>query len=176
MARQPAEGNNRRAGDRVVIVSLRPEVPDDGPFLKTLILATVSEELGADAWPRPMRDHLLNIQYQTRRSGIKTLFPGGSSRIIQMDGENAGWLFVSDLEDQIRIVEIMVLARYRGRGIGSTAIRDVLTAAAQTGKRVTLAVNAMNIRAFRLYERLGFRRTGGDEVQLQMEFRGVAPC
>jgi ribosomal protein S18 acetylase RimI-like enzyme len=159
-----------------VIVSLRPEVREDGPFLKSLILETVSAELGADSWPRPMRDHLLNLQYQARRSGIQTLGPGGCSRIIEMNRESAGWLFVSDLEGQIRIVEIMVLAEYRGLGIGSAVIRDVLTAAAQTGKLVTLAVNAMNERALRLYERLGFQKSGGDEVQIQMRHRGLAAC
>jgi len=161
-----------RAGSRVVIVSVRPERPGDEPFLRELILETVAQELGAHAWPQPMRDHLLSIQFQARRAGVKTLYPDGSSQIIRADGKSAGWLFVSDSADRIRIVEIMILAGNRGRGIGSTVIRGILASAAQARKPVRMGVNATNYKAMRLYGRLGFQKIGGDEVQYEMEWCG----
>lgn len=150
-------------------IARRPENPDDEPFLRRLITETVAGELDTYAWPRLMREHLLDIQYQSKRASAKTLFPDGLSQIILVDGEDAGWLFIADLEDQIRIVEIMLLGAYRRKGVGSAVIGDILAAAGHAGKPVRLGVNAVNHGAIRLYGRLGFRHTGGDEVQCQME-------
>lgn len=148
-------------------ISRRPEDPVDEPFLRRLVIGTVAAQLGADSWSLPMREHLLNLQYQSRRMRDKTLFPDGSSQIIVADGEDVGWLFLADLAEEIRIVEIMTLDGYRGKGVGSAVIGDVLASAA---KPVRLGVNVMNAGAIRLYRRLGFRQTGCDEVQCQMEY------
>jgi len=151
-------------------VSRRSETPEDEPFLRRLIIETVTQELSAWAWPLPMRDHLLGIQYQSRRAGVKTQFPDGSSQIILANGEDAGWLFIADLADHIRIIEIMVSPGYRGKGLGTAILREILAAADNVRKPVRLSVNAMNNGAVRLYQRLGFRHVSSDEVQHQMEW------
>lgn len=150
-------------------VSRRPENPDDEPFLRRLIMETVARQLGMEAWPQDLREHLLDIQYRSRRASVKAQFPHGSSHIILVDGEEAGWLFLADLEDQIRIVEIMILVRHRGKGIGSAVIGEALAAASRAGKPVRLGVDAMNENAIRFYRRLGFQQTSGDSIQWQME-------
>ena len=157
-------------------VQLRPEVPPgqtpgDEPFLRRLITETVALELGAAAWPEPMRSQLLNLQYQNRRMGPRAGFPAGESHIILLDGEPAGWLFFANLDHEIHIVEIMVLPECRSRGAGATAIGRVFALASAAGKPVRLTVNILNASAIRLYQRLGFRRIGGNEVQHEMEAR-----
>jgi ribosomal protein S18 acetylase RimI-like enzyme len=155
-----------------MILSLRDEQPVDEKFVRRLVIETVATELGADAWPEPMRSQLLEMQFASRRNGIRADFQSGRSSIIEADGEDAGWLVVADLEGEVRIVEIMVAASARGRGIGSAVLRQVLERAEHAGKPARLHVNAANMGAIRLYERLGFRRTGGDEVSYLMERRG----
>jgi ribosomal protein S18 acetylase RimI-like enzyme len=118
-----------------------------------------------------VRQHLLELQYQNRRGGIRTGFPTGESHIILLDGAAAGWIFFVHMEHEIHIVEIMVLPECRSHGIGGEAIRHVLGMASVAGKPVRLTVKVLNAGAIRLYERLGFRRTGGDEVQQEMEAR-----
>jgi ribosomal protein S18 acetylase RimI-like enzyme len=51
-------------------------------------------------------------------------------------------------------------------------LRQTLERAEKAGKPARLHVNAANAGAIRLYERLGFRRIGGDEVNYLMEWRG----
>ena len=97
-------------------------------------------------------------------------FPA-ESQAIQVDGADAGWAVVNTLPDEVRLVDIMVLPELRGRGIGTAVIREILAVGAAAGKPVRLNVDIMNRGAFQLYERLGFRRTGGDEVQHFMECR-----
>lgn len=156
-----------------VSVQLRPESALDEAFLRQLIMQSIALELRADLWPEPMRTQLLTMQYQARRTGHRAGFPEGQSHIITLDGEDAGWIFLAEMEHAIHVVEIMLLPELRGRGVGTQAMRYVLELAAQGGKPVTLTVNVLNEGAIRLYERLGFRRTGGTEVQHAMEWRSM---
>jgi ribosomal protein S18 acetylase RimI-like enzyme len=151
-------------------VTMRPESQQDEPFLRRLILDTIAGELGASAWPEPMRSHLLGIEYTARRQPHRMNFPGAASQVIEADGKDSGWTVVITMPHEVRLVEIMVLPQLRGRGIGAAAIRGILAAAAETGKPVRLNVNVTNQAAVRLYERLGFRRSGGDDVQHIMEW------
>jgi ribosomal protein S18 acetylase RimI-like enzyme len=155
-------------------VALRPELPSaesgDEAFIRALILDTVAAELGAASWPAPLRSHLLGMQYQNRRH-IEGREPGDASRIILLEGEPVGWLYTVTAENEILLVEIMVREEHRGKGIGASVIRGLLTEAGRTGRPLRLRVNVTNERAIRLYERLGFRRTGGDPVQHEMVAR-----
>jgi hypothetical protein len=93
-----------------VTVTLRPEAPGaDEEFLRRLITETIAGELGADAWPEPLRSRLLDLQFANRRHAPHLNFPSGESRIVLLDGESVGWLFFATLPDQIYLIEIMVL-------------------------------------------------------------------
>lgn len=150
-------------------VSLRTETPEDEPFLRRLILETIAASLGASSWPEPMRTHLLEIQYSARRQSVRANFPDGDSQLILVDGESAGWLYRAKLPDEIRVVEIIVADRHRGKGVGTAVLSTVLSEAQETSKPVRLSVDVRNSGASRLYERLGFRRTAGDELHHFME-------
>jgi ribosomal protein S18 acetylase RimI-like enzyme len=155
------------ARDRVITVSLRPESIGDKPFLYRLITETLALELGASAWPEPMRTHLLQIQFAARRHAGLASHPGAQSCIIEADGASAGWLVLAPMPHETRIVEIMVAPEFRGKGIGSAALQSVLAKAAGA---VRLNVNKTNSAAIRLYERLGFRKIEQDELQWLMEY------
>jgi ribosomal protein S18 acetylase RimI-like enzyme len=150
-------------------VTLRLESSADEAFLRHLIVETVAEEWGAVAWPEPMRSHLLEVQYAARRQSRRVDFPDATGRVIQADEESAGWVVTASLPHEMHIVDIMILPKMRGRGIGTAAIQTVLSTAAHAGKPVRLSVNRMNRGATRLYERLGFRKIGEDEGQYFME-------
>jgi ribosomal protein S18 acetylase RimI-like enzyme len=154
-----------------MIVTLRPESPQDELFLRGLIHATIAGELGASQWPEPMRSHLLSVQYTARRQLHRANFPEAASYVVDADGADAGWTVVTTMPHEIQLVEIMVLPELRGKGIGTAAIRQVLATAAAAGKPVRLNVNVTNRAAIGLYQRLGFRRIEGDEVQHIMECR-----
>lgn len=150
-------------------VTLRPASSRDETFLRHLILETISIELGASAWPEPMRSHLLGIQCEGRRRGHQVDFPEAQNSVIEADGADAGWVVVAAMPHEAYIAEIMILPELRGRGIGTAVIGRILATACDAGVPVRLKVNATNQAAIRLYERLGFRRIEGDEVQHVME-------
>jgi ribosomal protein S18 acetylase RimI-like enzyme len=151
-------------------ISRRPLTVDDEPFIKRLIEEVVADELGARLWPDAVRAPLLDIQYRARRRGFRDAFPGATEEIVQRDGEAAGWLVTARDAESIRVVDIALLPQERGKGLGTACIRDLQAEAERAAAILRLSVVRMNAAA-RLYERLGFRVTGGDEIRYAMEWR-----
>jgi ribosomal protein S18 acetylase RimI-like enzyme len=120
-----------------------------------------------------MRDQILDMQVRMRLDAIHSNYPAGSSQVVLLNEEPAGWLVVSSSEAEVRLVEIVVSARHRGQGIGALLIGEVIAQSASSGKPLRLLVEVMNSGACRLYERLGFRRIGGDQIQHLMEYAGA---
>ena len=159
------------AAESRVYITLRPESADDEEFVRRLILENVAAELGATAWPEPMRTHQLGIQYTSRRQSHRDNYPGAGNRIAESGGQRAGWVVTAILPDEVRLVDIIVPQALRGRGIGAAVIGAILTEAATLNKPVRLHVNTANAGAIRLYERFGFKRIDGDELRHFMEAR-----
>jgi ribosomal protein S18 acetylase RimI-like enzyme len=155
-------------------VSLRLETPEDEPFLYHLITTTVAEEIMAWAWDEKLREPLLRMQYDGRRQSIRAEHPNAEHSIILLDGKPAGRIVIDRQESAIHLVDIAILTEHRSAGTGTAVIRELLAEADRAGKPVTLNVNVTN-RAAALYHRLGFRRTGGSEVQHYMERPAVSP-
>jgi len=148
-------------------LAYRPETPDDASFVRTLLIATLTEHLAAWSWPEHIRQPMLETQYQVRRQGFRS---SGNSSIIVLDGDKpVGWYVTAESAGAVRLVHIMVLAQYRGQGIGSAILHTLLAVSDAAGKPLRLSVAVRNGRALQLYERLGFQRIGGDEVQHFME-------
>ncbi len=63
--------------------------------------------------------------------------------------------------DEIHINNVALRPELRGQGLGTALMRYVFDAARRLGaRRATLEVRASNVRALRLYERLGFSISG----------------
>jgi ribosomal protein S18 acetylase RimI-like enzyme len=150
-------------------ITRRPETPDDEPFLRQMIIASVAQELMAWTWPEAVRDHLLGVQYTAKLGSLRASYPQACSEIILVDSQPAGWIFLDETPEQVYLAEIMISIEMRGQGVGAAVLREVLARADRARKPVRLSVNVMNTRAIQLYERLGFARTGGSEVQHEME-------
>jgi len=77
-------------------------------------------------------------------------------------------LYLHRGDTEIPIVDIALLAEHRGRGVGSSLLRDLLAEADAAGKRVTIHVERMTP-AFRMYRRLGFSVVEDKGVYLFLE-------
>lgn len=73
-------------------------------------------------------------------------------QMIIVDNKVVGTVGVIDYEDGKMIDEIFILEGYRNRGIGT----DIITTILNTNDKVYLWVYKDNIRAVKLYKRLGF--------------------
>jgi ribosomal protein S18 acetylase RimI-like enzyme len=132
-------------------LTLRPARPDDRELLYRVYASTREDELASVPWDDEAKDGFLRAQFDAQDRWWREHYAGASFDVVLVDGEPAGRLYVHATDDEIRIVDIALLPAFRGSGIGSALLRDVLA----DGRRVTIHVERMNP-ALRLYERLGF--------------------
>lgn len=151
-------------------VELRPERPEDEAFLREVYARTRQEELDRTGWDAATRAAFLEMQFHAMRRGYRAMFPRGEFAVILLDGQPAGRQVVHRTGTEIRLVDVALLPAQRGRGVGTALLQTLLAESARAGIPVRLQVLATN-RARRLYERLGFTRSGGDELYAELEWR-----
>jgi ribosomal protein S18 acetylase RimI-like enzyme len=93
-------------------------------------------------------------------------FPDAECSIILFDDVPAGRLIVDRSGDSTSLTDITLAPEFRGRGIGSRLIRQLQ----REGKAIVLSVDKQNLSAMRLYEKLGFTRTGETEFSFSMRW------
>lgn len=148
-------------------ITLRPAGPDDEAFLYELYASTRAAELAAYGWDAAQQTAFLSLQFRAQQAHYAE-YPNADDRIILNDAQPIGRLLVSQLEKEVRLVDIALLPPWRGQGIGARVIDDLLLGAARAGLPVRLHVEKFNP-ARRLYERLRFVVVGDAGAHYLME-------
>jgi len=110
-----------------------------------------------------------NEEFQ--RALFATRWKAESSRIIILKDTLVGLIAMENREEHLWLDELQIAREWRGRGLGSLIIRDLLAQAKATQKPLRLQVLKSNDRAEALYRRLGFMAVSESETHLHMEFR-----
>lgn len=109
-------------------------------------------------WTPQQKLEFLGQQFDAQDEHYRKNYPGADLLLIEVDDEAAGRFYVKRLASEIRVMDIALLPAYRGRGIGTRILEDLIAEADATGRTVTIHVERFNP-ALKLYERLGFRAT-----------------
>jgi aminoglycoside 6'-N-acetyltransferase len=132
-------------------VTLRPIAEDHlKPLIEIIRAPGVAEWWGEAAEPGRLREDLRM---------------DGAAWAIEVDGELAGWLGVTEeTEPEYPSVglDISLSGRFQGRGIGPEALRIAIRwfADERGHHRFTIDPAAANERAIKAYERVGFKPVG----------------
>lgn len=151
-------------------IGFRPERTEDESFLCRLYASTRTGEMALTGWTEAQKEAFLRQQFQFQTLHYHRYYTGASFDLILEDDRPIGRIYVHRGQDDIRLMDIALLPEYRGAGIGSWIIRNLLAEAVRLQKPVTLYVEPYNPAA-RLYQRLGFRIVHQREVNLFMEWR-----
>jgi len=150
-------------------VSLRPVRPDDREFLFNLYAGTRLEELAAFGWNPPQQEAFLRMQFNAQQQWYVTAYSKAEEQIVMLGETAIGRMIVNrESGGAATLVDISLLPEHRGHGIGGALLRDLIAQCSQEGLALKLQV-LRNNPAARLYERLGFRKTGADDMYQQME-------
>ena len=95
-----------------------------------------------------------------QRDYFRRRFDPANLRVIQLQDQDVGVLFVQARSEELFLAEIEILPEFQRKGIGAAVMRDLMDEARRQGKPVALQVLKGNVDARRFYERLGFKVTG----------------
>jgi ribosomal protein S18 acetylase RimI-like enzyme len=150
------------------LTRLRPVEDADRDFLVGLYGGTREQELAHVPWDAAAKGAFIEQQFAAQDAHYRSNYPGATLDVIEVDGSPAGRLFVYRGRDDIRIMDIALAPRFRGRGIGTELLRSLMAEADASGRKLSIHVE-MNNPARTLYDRLGFRPAGEHGVYLLLE-------
>jgi ribosomal protein S18 acetylase RimI-like enzyme len=152
---------------------LRPATPADREFLYRVYSSTRVDELAAVDWPPAARDAFLRQQFDVQDRYYRQNYPEARFDVIVVDGQRVGRLYVHAPPDDCRIIDIALLPHYRGRGVGTQLVGELLAGARSRGVGVSLHVERGN-RALRWYRRLGFEVDEDRGVYLLLRWKAAS--
>ncbi|MGD0089792.1 MAG: GNAT family N-acetyltransferase [Planctomycetota bacterium] len=150
-------------------VTFRPVSPEDEEFLFALYASTRKEELAQWGWPQARQQAFLALQFKAQRRQYLAQFPEAAHSLLILDGAPIGRLWV-DRANSIRLVDITLLPERQHQGLGTSLIQLLQAEAAACSKPLELSVLKSNVRALRLYQRLGFAIAADGGMYLAMIF------
>jgi ribosomal protein S18 acetylase RimI-like enzyme len=150
------------------LATLRPVIDADRAFLVELYGSTREEELAQVEWQPGAKRAFVEQQFTAQDAHYRANYPGATLDVIEVDGEPAGRLYVHRGPSDIRIMDIAMAPEFRGRGIGTSLLRELMAEADESGRKLSIHVE-MNNPARSLYDRLGFRPAGEHGVYVLME-------
>lgn len=156
------------------VITLQSVTEDDLSFLQQVYASTRADELSMTDWDEAQKSAFIAMQFEAQHRYYLEHYPGADWRVVEVDGQPAGRLYLHQRVDEIRIMEITLLPKYRSRGIGSRLLADILTQGQSSGRKVTIHVERFNP-ALRLYKRLGFQLIEDKGVYLFLGWNPT-PC
>lgn len=142
-------------------IRVRPARMDDYEFVQALYLETTG----------PLLARLGQKDVGEIIDRFKLLYRRSQSRIILRDGEDIGWIQVSENSVGLHLHQIFIIGRMRNHGIGTALIAGLQERARKKARPLSLNMIRGNP-AVSLYQRLGFNVVGEHDFRLQMRWTG----
>lgn len=156
-------------------VQLRPMQPGDDAFLRRLYAEVRAPEIALTGWDAAAADAFLRMQFDAQHKHYQQHYPAARFDVVEQDGVPVGRLYVARGADEIRVIDISLLAAWRGQGIGATLLGALQDEARLDGRSVTIHVEQHNP-ALTLYARLGFTHIDINGLYRLMAWRPATPA
>ena len=148
---------------------LRVQRDDDDGFAAALYSSTRGDLRQMPADPAVI-EQLIAMQQRMQSHGYRQAYPHAAYLILQHGDTPIGRLVLERQDQLLHLVDIAILPAAQGQGAGSAVLRGLQAQAGAQQCRIHLAVNKSNAAARALYQRLGFRPRGENDVQEQLEW------
>jgi len=96
-------------------------------------------------------------------------FAAQDFQVIQVSGIDVGILALVQQPDCVKVSQMFILPEYQNRGIGAACMIRIIEDASASKLPVRLQVLKVNSRAFKFYQRLGFRIVSESDTHVLME-------
>ena len=177
MAGLPAFPAATRAGleapDRLTSrgYTLRRATDADLPALQQLYADTRADEMAGVPWPPAAKQGFLAQQFALQHQHYVSHYAGADFMVVERQGVVQGRYYLLRAEPEHLVIDISLLAAQRGQGLGRALIEASQAQARLLGRGMTLHVLRSNVRAWKLYEALGFTACeGGTQTHQRMRW------
>ncbi|HXI22404.1 MAG TPA: GNAT family N-acetyltransferase [Pyrinomonadaceae bacterium] len=157
-------------------LKLVPVTEADNEFLLHIYASTREEELAQAEWQPGQKEAFLKWQSDMQRQQYEARFPDAEYKVIQVDSQRAGRVWVGENDNEIRLLDIALLPEFQNRGVGNLLLRQLIDEAKRSQKPLRHMVFMLNSNAHRFYERLGFVMIEDLGAYRHMEFRSEPPA
>ena len=137
------------------MITLRPVEEKDDSFIETVYRSTREEELNFTNWGEQQKQAFIRMQSMAQLAEYKTKFPGAAFQVIVYKKRDAGRFYTWENDNEIRLIDITLLPPFKGKGIGTFLLGELIKKSYSVEKKISLHVEPNN-RALQLYSRLGF--------------------
>ena len=146
---------------------LAPLSPEDEDFIYRLYASTRMAEISGFGWNQAQQEAFLRMQFNAQKRWYETAYPGAEYTVILRDEQPVGRMIVLRGVQEFHLIDIALLPEHRGCGIGTALVGELIAESRRAAVPLALQVLKTN-RAVHLYQRLGFIRSGEDEMYYQM--------
>src|SRR3569833_2975733 len=151
----------------VARLTRRSITPEDVPLLERIYATTRAQEMAMVPWTAEQKTAFVHMQIEAQHRHYLTFYPYGRYELLFDGNDPGGRLYVDRRVDEVCVMDITLQPEYRGQGLGTALMREVVDAAFADGLPVGLHVEGFNP-ARRLYERLGFVDVGEEGIYHKM--------
>ncbi|NND73799.1 MAG: GNAT family N-acetyltransferase [Ilumatobacter sp.] len=155
-------------------VALRPVVDADTDLLRRIYRDT-RDDVAALPWADAQKDEFVDAQFRAQAADYAQRFAAAEHSIVLVDDRPVGRIWVDRRPDEIRLLDVALLAAHRNRGTGSELIGRLIAEAGRAGVPLRHSVFVDNADALRFYRRLGFVVIEDFGMYVLMELAPVTP-
>ena len=152
-------------------ISIRPmRSPEDDDFDLSVYASTRLPQLTLLGWTAEQIDDFVRMQYRAQARHYRQHYRDADYSIVTAASEAAGRLIVARSDQEILVIDIALLPRYRSAGVGGILVRRLLAEAEEAGLPLRCHVEQANpARGF--WEHLGLDPVRVDGAHILMERR-----
>ncbi|MDD5112528.1 MAG: GNAT family N-acetyltransferase [Methylobacter sp.] len=151
-------------------IQFRPITKDDMDFLHKVYASTRELELQQTDWNDEQKKAFVDMQFNAQHTFYMQNYHDATFEVISYKGAPAGRLYLLKSPKELLIVDITLLPRFCGQGIGSEILGQLMREAAETDRSLLIHVEKFNP-ALKLYTRLGFKVVEDKDVYFYMEWK-----
>jgi hypothetical protein len=133
----------------------------DEPFLLAIYATVRAAEMNLVPWTNEQKDAFLRSQFQAQQNHYRSKYPHGSFQIIKFENKKIGCLYVGELEDEVRIIDLTILPEYHEQNFETEIVSDILKKAT---KPVRIYLENLNYSDGLIYKRLGFQMISDEGI------------
>ena len=143
---------------------------EDEALLLEIYSSTRADELALVPWDAAQKQAFLQMQFSAQQKHYRAYFPHATHEMILAEGQPVGRLYIDRRGTEIRILDVTLLPKARGRGIGTQILLDLMKEAERGNRSCSIYVDSFN-RSVGLFQRLGFVKTEESGALWLMEWR-----